>query len=107
MLFFVAAGLIFSGDVLRNPPFDVELIVAERALRLDVARRLDDRENAVGHGPARRRLVLRCDPLAQVVAGDGHDRNPAQRDGTVERRTLSGTDDAVLSPALCETNGTM
>ena len=40
-------------------------------------------------------------------AGDEHDRNPAQRDGTVERRTVSGTEDAILSPALCETNGTM
>jgi hypothetical protein len=36
-----------------------------------------------------------------------HDCNPAQRDGAVEAWTWSGTDGAILFPAMCETNEAM
>jgi hypothetical protein len=38
---------------------------------------------------------------------DQHDCNPAQRDRALDGWTWGGTDGAILSPAMCVTNGTM
>ena len=58
----VAARLAGAGDVRRNPPLEVQLVVREAALRLDVAGRLVDGQDAVGDRPLGRRLVLASTP---------------------------------------------
>ena len=51
----------------------MQLVVLEAALRLDVAGLLVDRQDAVGDDPRRGGLVLRRDPLIQVLAVEEDD----------------------------------
>ena len=76
----IAARLAFAGDVRRDPPFEVQLIITEFAPRLDVAGALAHGQHAVGHGPLRRRLVLGADPLAEILAVEQHQRVRRRRD---------------------------
>ena len=70
----VAARLPGTGDAVRNPPLDVQLVILEAPLRFDVAGRLVHRQDAVGDRPARRGLVLRGHPLVEVLAVEEDDR---------------------------------
>src|ERR1017187_5704114 len=66
----VSAGLAAAGDVLRDSPLDMELVILEQSLGLDVSRTrcLAHREYAVCHDPFCRGMILGRYPLVLVLA---------------------------------------
>jgi hypothetical protein len=83
----ISARLTGAGNVCRDFPLDVKLIVLEVLLGFDVSRLLVHREDAVRDGPFSRRLVvLGGDPLIEVLAVEQDDRVRRRRAAFVAGR---------------------
>jgi hypothetical protein len=64
----VAARLAAAGDVLRDSPFDVELVIAEGVFGFDISGGLADGKDAVGDGPFGGGVILSGNPLVKIFA---------------------------------------
>ncbi len=69
----IGATLSFAFDSCGSAPLDVKLAIAESALRLDVAGRLDYGESSFGDFPFRR-APIRMLPLGEILSVEKHDR---------------------------------
>ena len=88
----IPARLTVAGDVRRNFPLEVKLVVLEGPLGFDVSGTLllVDGQYAVGDGPFGGRLVAVRDPLVEVLAVKKHNRVGRRRRVVRARRDNLG-----------------